>query len=135
MQTSERIRILRDMKGFSQDNMAAMLGLSRQAYGDIERGKTNLSESRLNQIAKTLGTTAKDIHNFEDKMADFFDQCTNFSPTGADTQKTPQNDQRELQFLLEKAQLSTDKLLAQLCKAQLEATYWREKYEREVSEE
>jgi transcriptional regulator with XRE-family HTH domain len=41
--------------------MADMLGLSTTAYGDIERGKTDLTLSRLQQIATALGTTAPQL--------------------------------------------------------------------------
>ena len=51
---SEEIRQIRLQKGLSQENMAEMLGLSTTAYGDIERGRTELSVSRLETIAKVL---------------------------------------------------------------------------------
>ncbi|RYY39087.1 XRE family transcriptional regulator, partial [archaeon] len=38
----------------SVENMADLLGLSTTAYGDIERGKTDLTLSRLSQIATVL---------------------------------------------------------------------------------
>ncbi|MGA0558920.1 helix-turn-helix domain-containing protein [Larkinella sp. VNQ87] len=61
MTPGSQIRLLRQQKGYSQENMADMLGLSTTAYGDIERGKTDLTISRLNQIATALGTTAAQI--------------------------------------------------------------------------
>jgi XRE family transcriptional regulator, regulator of sulfur utilization len=51
---SEKIRQIRLQKGLSQENMADMLGLSTTAYGDIERGRTELSVSRLENVAKLL---------------------------------------------------------------------------------
>ncbi len=54
----ERIRLARLQRGLSQENMADLLGLSTTAYGDIERGKTELTISRLTQIAGILDTTA-----------------------------------------------------------------------------
>lgn len=61
MTVSSQIRLLRQQKGYSQENMADMLGLSTTAYGDIERGKTDLTISRLQQIATALGTTAPQL--------------------------------------------------------------------------
>lgn len=55
-QIGERIRQLRQQKGFSQENMADQLNISTTAYGDIERGKTDVTLSRLHQIASVLGT-------------------------------------------------------------------------------
>jgi XRE family transcriptional regulator, regulator of sulfur utilization len=130
--TGDKIRILRDIKGYSQESMAQMLGLSRQAYGDIERGKTKIGEARLKQIAEVLGTTQKEIEEgFEGHMANFFEQCNNaLSMNGPATQTNYQTDQRELQFELEKSRLEVENLKLQLEKAQLEATLWRERYER-----
>lgn len=61
MTIGSHIRLLRQQKGYSQENMADMLGLSTTAYGDIERGKTDLTLSRLHQIATALGTTATQL--------------------------------------------------------------------------
>ncbi|MFC5409696.1 helix-turn-helix domain-containing protein [Larkinella bovis] len=61
MNISTQIRLLRQQKGYSQENMADMLGLSTTAYGDIERGKTDLTVSRLQQISTALGTTAPQL--------------------------------------------------------------------------
>ncbi|HEV7348528.1 helix-turn-helix transcriptional regulator [Telluribacter sp.] len=50
----ERLRQLRLQKGLSQENMADTLGLSTTAYGDIERGRTELTLSRLEKITQVL---------------------------------------------------------------------------------
>jgi XRE family transcriptional regulator, regulator of sulfur utilization len=52
MTIGEKIRSLRTIKGYSQENIADILGISSIAYGDIERNKTDVSYSRLEQIAK-----------------------------------------------------------------------------------
>ena len=62
---SERIRQIRLQKGLSQENMADMLGLSTTAYGDVERGRTELSFSRLENIAKLLDMSLPDLLGFE----------------------------------------------------------------------
>lgn len=50
----EQIRKIRQGRGLSQENMADQLGVSTSAYGDLERGKTELSLSRLYAIAEIL---------------------------------------------------------------------------------
>jgi len=62
---SERIRQIRLQKGLSQENMADMLGLSTTAYGDVERGRTELSFSRLENIAKLLDIPLPELLGFE----------------------------------------------------------------------
>lgn len=54
---ADKIRFQRLEKGFSQENVADMLGISTTAYGDIERGKTDLTLSRLQGIVHVLSTS------------------------------------------------------------------------------
>ncbi len=58
---AERIRQLRFERKFSQENMADELGLSISAYSNIERGVSEISISRLMEIAQILGVSASDI--------------------------------------------------------------------------
>jgi len=62
---SERIRMIRLQKGLSQENMADMLNLSTTAYGDLERGRTELSVSRLENIAKLLDVPLPELLGFD----------------------------------------------------------------------
>jgi transcriptional regulator with XRE-family HTH domain len=48
---SNNIRKIRVLHGLTQENVANDLGISLVAYGKIEQGKTDISYSRLNQIA------------------------------------------------------------------------------------
>lgn len=54
MKIHEKIKILREAKNWSQEDMALKLHLSKNGYAKIERGETHLSLSRLEQIAKVL---------------------------------------------------------------------------------
>ncbi len=67
MKPGETIRHLRQQRGYSQEAMADSLGLSTTAYGDIERGKTDLTISRLAQIADVLGTAPLAILGADDE--------------------------------------------------------------------
>jgi transcriptional regulator with XRE-family HTH domain len=133
MHTGDKIRAIRTLKGLSQENMATMTGLSRLAYGDIERGKTDISESRLKQIADLLKVSPTDILNFDKKMTNFFDHCN--SPVGLNngTQNNHYGEQ-ELKHQLEVARLENEKLRLEAenfrlerDKAQLEAQLWQNK--------
>lgn len=50
----ERIRIARLSRGFSQQNVADELGITVAAYSNIERGVTDVSVTRVFQIARIL---------------------------------------------------------------------------------
>lgn len=97
---AEKIRLLRLQKGYSQENMADVLGISTTAYGDIERGKTELTLSRLEQIAVGLQTPMGELMGITDVYAVF--------------------EQEKQQLELEKLQIENDKL-------RLENQYLREK--------
>lgn len=62
---SDKIRLLRLQKGLSQENMADMMGLSTSAYGDVERGRTELSYARIESIAKLLDVPLPELLGFE----------------------------------------------------------------------
>ena len=58
------IRCIRLQKGLSQENMAYDLNISITAYSKIERGLTNISFSRLEQIALCLGVTMTSLIDY-----------------------------------------------------------------------
>jgi len=51
----EKIRNARKNLGLSQESMADKLGLDRNTYGNIERGKTRLLYDHLDSILEILG--------------------------------------------------------------------------------
>lgn len=104
MNIGEKIRQARLQKGFSQENMADMLGVSTTAYGDIERNKTELTIARANEVANLLKINVLEL-------------------MGVDLQP--------VDFALEKLQLENEKLKADAEKWQLAAHYWREKFEQQ----
>jgi transcriptional regulator with XRE-family HTH domain len=127
----EKIRGIRTLKGLSQENLAMMLDLSLPAYADIERGKKDVTIKRLEQIAEKLGVSLQDILSFGDRVSNFFDQCNGSNvSTGNGNNSVNNYDTREVQHKLEKALLEIDKLKAEKEKADLEAKYWREKFEK-----
>ena len=52
----EKIRALREERQWSQEELAAKLGLSANGYAKIERGETRLNLPRLEQIAEVFDT-------------------------------------------------------------------------------
>jgi transcriptional regulator with XRE-family HTH domain len=51
---ANRIRHIRQLKGYSQDYVSMQIGISLSAYSKIERGTTDPSLSRMLQIADVL---------------------------------------------------------------------------------
>ncbi|MDB5009209.1 MAG: helix-turn-helix domain protein [Mucilaginibacter sp.] len=57
----EKIRLVREMRGFSQENIAAKLGIAQNAYSRIELNQSKLEAGMLVKIADVLGVTPMDI--------------------------------------------------------------------------
>ena len=54
-QLGQRIRTLRKIAGYTQEEFAYKAGLDRSYYGAVERGERNLSVLNLLKIAEALG--------------------------------------------------------------------------------
>lgn len=61
----ERIRVARVTKGLSQQNMADELGLTVASYSNIERGVTDITITRLFEIARILQVKIENILDLE----------------------------------------------------------------------
>lgn len=66
MTTQDTIRKLRENQQLTQDDMAERLGISKNGYGKIERGQSELSLKRLKQIAEILGVDMAELMNNKD---------------------------------------------------------------------
>lgn len=63
-----KIKKLRELRNFTQEFLAERLDMSQTGYSKIERGETDISISRLQQIAKVLAVEIQDILGFDEKM-------------------------------------------------------------------
>lgn len=67
MSVHEKIRLVRQAKGFTQEEFAEKLGLSPNAYGDIERGDSDPKLSKLQKIAEILEMDLSELLDLSDK--------------------------------------------------------------------
>lgn len=56
-----KIRILRETKGLSQDNLATELGITQPSYARLEKADERISITRLMHIAQILKCTVSDL--------------------------------------------------------------------------
>ncbi|MFI5154025.1 MAG: helix-turn-helix domain-containing protein [Chitinophagales bacterium] len=54
LQAAQNIKIIRELKNLTQEFVSSQLNLSVPSYSNIETGKTELTITRLQQIAKVL---------------------------------------------------------------------------------
>ena len=68
MNIGDKIRKVRELKGYKQEYVAGKLGLSVTAYGNIERNDSSLSFERLEEIADVLEVAVQDILNIPEQL-------------------------------------------------------------------
>ncbi|GAB4023626.1 hypothetical protein GCM10028773_41670 [Spirosoma koreense] len=99
--------------------MADLLNLSTTAYGDIERGKTDLTLSRLTQIAQVLDVSPLTLLTDEAIPAQVIDE----KPDAL------------IHHELETLRLTVEKQQVELDKLRLETDYWKRKYDDRIAME
>ncbi len=106
MTLSNKLKLLRSYKGWTQEKMAEKLGISTYAYAKIERCETNVGHDRLKQIAEVGGIDLEQLFGLDVKrifnLFDANDNNDNNTQCNVNLQFT---EQTELQHELEKAQL------------------------------
>lgn len=65
---SENIAMLRNMNGFSQEEVAEKIGISRQAYAKWEKGETVPDVERCLKLAELYGTTVDSLVRFDGRI-------------------------------------------------------------------
>ncbi len=83
----EKIRKIRDLKGFSQEYMASKLGFSQRAYSKMERNETKLDWKKITDISKVLGVEPIDLISFDDNF--IFHNCTQSGKFGIFNNQIP----------------------------------------------
>ena len=96
--------------------MADLLSLSTTAYGDIERGKTDLTLSRLSQIAQVLDVSPVTLLTDEITPAPVADNWADETVHELET----------LRLTVEKQQVELDKL-------RLEADFYKRRYDDRIA--
>ena len=63
LQLATRIRAFRKLKGYTQQQLAAKMGISLAVLGEIERGNRHVEEQILNTIAEVLDVSIPELMN------------------------------------------------------------------------
>jgi len=68
-----KIKILREIKGFTQEAIASEIGISQQAFRKIETGECKVDLLRAAKIAKSLNIELEGLINFQ--PANYLNNC------------------------------------------------------------
>ena len=101
MPIHEKIRLIRQAKGWTQEEVAGRLELSVNAYGEIERGNSDIRLSRLEQIAGLFDVELVDLLGATEINTFHFTNSTGTQ----NNHNYSANGQIELQTEIEKLQL------------------------------
>ncbi len=68
-----KIRQIRELKGFSQEYVAAKVGVSQRAYSKMERDEIKLDWNKITTIAQIFEMDPIDLVSFDDNL--IFNNC------------------------------------------------------------
>ncbi len=118
----ERIKVFRTFRGWTQEKMAEKLGMSVIGYGNIERGDTDATLSKLEEIAKVLGIELHELFNSQGKV--IINLGENSINVGDNNQNTQA--QKELEHELEKSRLIVEQQRKELSLVYQEVEHLKE---------
>lgn len=61
MKVNDKVRMMRELRSWSQEEMAHRLGMSTNGYAKLERGETRLNIPKLEQIAEVFDLDLSDL--------------------------------------------------------------------------
>lgn len=67
MSVQEKIRLVREAKGWTQEDVAEKLKMSVNGYGDIERGDSDIKLSKLQKIADLFSIKLSELIELNEK--------------------------------------------------------------------
>lgn len=62
----QRVRQLREARGWSQEHLAVVVGLDRSYVGSVERGERNVSLENIEKFAHALGVKLAELMDLAD---------------------------------------------------------------------
>ena len=77
IKVGNNIKKLRELKNYTQEFMATSLNMSQNGYSKIERDETEMTFTKLENIAKILEMDWRAVLDFDDKHIFNVHNCTN----------------------------------------------------------
>ena len=110
MTLMDKIRAFRTIKNLSQENVAQMIGISSTAYAKLERGETEMTYTRLEQVSKALGVKLSDLVNFGENGFFYMNNSSNSGNASSPHALTANNASKEAtELVIEVQKLRAEK--------------------------
>lgn len=102
METYEKIKMMREMNQWTQEDVAEKLGMSTTGYAKIERGQTNVSVEKLKQIAQIFNINIAQLLDDNEKFVIFSigDNHSNYNHFNMNEKLIAQNEKQQLEIQL-----------------------------------
>ncbi|MFZ7187207.1 helix-turn-helix domain-containing protein [Avibacterium avium] len=68
MEIYDKVRVMREIRQWSQEEMADRMGMSVTGYAKIERGQSKLHYDKLEQIANIFNISVNDLIDLDKRM-------------------------------------------------------------------
>lgn len=120
MKFHEKIKFIRQLKGWSQEDVANKLEMSVNGYGSIERGETDVKLARLEKIAHIFGMELLELLDLNEKTVFKGNHNNQFHYSHISSFSI---EQTELKHELEKAYLINEQQKQEIAHLQAEITY------------
>ena len=120
MNVNEKIRTIREIRNWSQEDMAEKMNMSKNGYAKIERGETKLNLHKLEQIANIFNIDVLELIKNDDKNVLFFMNDHNTNYYGSNENLTSEIDrlkQRDLVIEQKDSEISALKEIISLLKS------------------
>lgn len=75
MKIGEKLRLLRKLKGYTQETMAGKLHMERRSYPNLENNVTKIDMERMTQIAEVYGIELEELLAIDENK--IFEKCFN----------------------------------------------------------
>ena len=80
MNVSERIRVLREKNGYSQNLLAGLAGISQSHLRRVEMGESRITVDHLQMICDAFGITLKDFFDYTAEQDELSEAISNLTP-------------------------------------------------------
>jgi len=80
MDVGERIRLLREKAGFSQNELAGRADVSQTHLRRVELGQAGITVDHLQMVCDALGVTLKEFFDVNEHQDDFSGAVANLTP-------------------------------------------------------
>jgi len=79
MQIHEKLKVMRQCKNWTQEEMAEKLGWAVNSYTKVERGESDIKLDKLKKVAEIIGVDVQELIDSKEKPV--FNFAENCNPT------------------------------------------------------